>query len=126
MTQLTTSKQIQDSGQFDLAVVGAGIVGLATALAGARRGLRVVVIDRDDRANGASVRNFGFVTVTGQARGEMWQRARRSREVWCEVANSADIRIVHTGLWMTARRPESVDVLEAFMATEMSAGCRLL
>ena len=38
---------------YDLAVVGAGIVGLAHALAGARRGLRVVVIDRDARANGA-------------------------------------------------------------------------
>jgi FAD dependent oxidoreductase TIGR03364 len=114
------------SERFDLAVVGAGIVGLATALAGARRGLRVIVIDRDAQANGASVRNFGFVTVTGQERGSMWARARRSREVWREVADAADIPIVHTGLWMTARRPESVGVLEAFMATEMAAGCRLL
>ena len=73
-------------GHFDLAVVGAGILGLASALAGVRRGLRVVVIDRDTRANGASVRNFGFVTVSGQQRGTMWQRARRSREVWQEVA----------------------------------------
>ncbi len=36
--------------------------------AAARLGKRVVVIDRDAQANGASVRNFGFVTVTGQAR----------------------------------------------------------
>src|SRR5580658_6678704 len=98
--------------RFDLAVVGAGIIGLATALAAVKRGLRVVVIDRDAQANGASVRNFGFVTITGQQRGAMWQRARRSREVWREVAAAADIPIVHTGLWMTARRPESVDVLE--------------
>ena len=116
----------QWSERFDLAVVGAGIVGLATALAGARRGLRVVVIDRDAQANGASVRNFGLVMVTGQERGSMWARARRSREVWREVADAAGIPIVHTGLWMTARRPESVGVLEAFMATEMAAGCRLL
>jgi D-hydroxyproline dehydrogenase subunit beta len=114
------------SERFDLAVVGAGIVGLATALAGAKRGLRVLVIDRDAEANGASVRNFGFVTVTGQERGPMWARARRSREVWREVTAAADIPILQTGLWMTARRPESVDVLEAFMSTEMSEGCRLL
>lgn len=114
------------SEQFDLAVVGAGIIGLATALAAAKRGLRVVVIDRDAQANGASVRNFGFVTVTGQQSGAMWSRARRSREVWREVAAPAQIPIVHTGLWMTARRPESVAVLEAFMATPMSEGCRLL
>src|ERR1700727_2148970 len=111
---------------FDLAVVGAGIVGLATALAGARRGLRVIVIDRDAQANGASIRNFGFITVTGQERATMWARARRSREVWREVAAAAGIPIVHTGLWMAVRRPESVGVLEAFMETEMAEGCQLL
>jgi FAD dependent oxidoreductase TIGR03364 len=114
------------SERFDLAVVGAGIVGLATALAAARRGLRIVVIDRDAQANGASVRNFGFITVTGQERGSMWARARRSRDVWHEVADAADIPVVHTGMWMIARRPESVRVLEAFLATEMAVGCRLL
>jgi FAD dependent oxidoreductase TIGR03364 len=114
------------SGRFDLAVVGAGIIGLATALAAVRRGLRVVVVDRDAQANGASVRNFGFVTVTGQERGAMWSRARRTREVWLEVAAAAGVPIVQRGLWMTARRPESVAVLEAFMGTEMAEGCSIL
>jgi FAD dependent oxidoreductase TIGR03364 len=112
--------------RFDLAVVGAGIVGLGVALAGARRGLRVVVIDRDAQANGASVRNFGFITVTGQDRRTMWARARRTREVWAEVAPAAGIPILQQGLWMLARRPESVDVLKAFLETEMAVGCRLL
>jgi FAD dependent oxidoreductase TIGR03364 len=112
--------------RFDLAVVGAGIVGLACALAAARRGKRVVVIDRDAQANGASVRNFGFVTVTGQARGAMWRRARRSREVWAEVAVEAGIPVLHEGLLMTARRPESVALIEAFLDTEMGEGCELL
>jgi FAD dependent oxidoreductase TIGR03364 len=112
--------------RFDVAVVGAGIVGLATALAAARRGLSVLVIDRDAQANGASVRNFGFVTVTGQERASMWARARRSRQVWSEIAGPAGITVVHQGLWMSVRRPESVAVLEAFMATEMAEGCRLL
>ena len=69
---------------FDLAVVGAGICGLAHALAAARRGKRVVVIDRDAAANGASIRNFGFITVTGQQSGDCWRRAMRSRDVWAE------------------------------------------
>ena len=112
--------------QFDLAVVGAGIVGLGAALAGARRGLRVIVIDRDAQANGASVRNFGFITVTGQDRHTMWARARRTREVWAEVAPAAGIPILQRGLWMLARRPESVEVLKAFLETEMAVDCRLL
>lgn len=110
---------------YDLAVVGAGIVGLAHALAAVRKGLKVVVIDRDAQANGASIRNFGFVTVTGQERGDCWRRAMRSRDVWAEIAPKAGIRVEHRGLVVAARRPEAMTVLEAFMATEMGEGCRL-
>ena len=80
------------SGVYDLAVVGGGILGLAHAYEAARRGKRVVVIDRDAQANGASVRNFGFVTVTGQDRGTVWRRAMKSRDVWAEIAPKAGIR----------------------------------
>ncbi len=111
---------------FDLAIVGAGILGLAHALAAVRRGLRVVVIDRDAQANGASVRNFGFVTVTGQQRGQVWARAKRSRDVWAEVAPQAGIAVEHEGLVLLGRRAEAVPVLEAFAATEMGEGCSLL
>lgn len=111
---------------FDVVVVGAGILGLAHALAARRRGLSCLVLDRDARANGASVRNFGFVTVTGQGSGDTWRRAMRSRDVWEEVAPKAGIEVVHRGLAMLARRPESVAVLEAFLRTEMGAGCALL
>jgi D-hydroxyproline dehydrogenase subunit beta len=123
---MDSSSRAQMAERFDLAVVGAGIVGLATALAGARRGLRVIVIDREGQANGASIRNFGFITVSGQERAAMWARARRSRDVWCEVAAAAGIPIVHTGVWVIVRRPESVEVLGEFLSTDMAAGCRLL
>lgn len=111
---------------YDLAVVGAGIVGLAHALAAVRRGRRVVVIDRDAQANGASVRNFGFVTVTGQQRGTVWRRAMRSRDVWLDVAPQAGIAVEHRGLALLGRRPETRPILEAFAATEMGEGCLLL
>ena len=112
--------------KFDLAVVGGGICGLAHALAAGRLGKRVVVIDRDAQANGASIRNFGFITVTGQQRGEGWHRALRSRDVWQEVANAAGIEVLQRGLAMAVRRPEAVAVLEAFRATEMGEACELI
>ncbi len=112
--------------QFDLAIVGAGIAGLAHALAASRRGLRVVVIDRDAQANGASVRNFGFVTVSGQERGQVWRRAMRSRDIWLEVAGPAGIDIIQRGTVVVARRQEARAVVEAFLLTEMGGGCRLL
>lgn len=112
--------------RFDLAVAGAGILGLGHALAAARAGLKVVVIERDLRANGASIRNFGFVTVTGQARGEVWRLARRARDIWADVAPQAGVAVEHRSLVLTLRRPESVATAEAFLATEMGEGCELL
>ena len=114
------------AGPFDLAIVGAGIIGLSCARAAALDGLRVVVIDRDARSNGASVRNFGFVSVTGQERGTAWTRARRTCAIWEEVARQAGITISQRGLWMMARRAEAVSVLEAFVRTDMGEGCRIL
>ena len=112
--------------RYDLAIVGAGILGLAHALAANRRGLSVVVIDREAEAVGASVRNFGFVTVTGQQAGDCWRRAMRSRDVWEEVAPMAGIPIEHQGLLVVAQRVEAMACLEAFARTEMGQGCRLL
>ena len=109
----------------DCIVVGAGIIGLAHALAAQRRGLRTIVIDRDARAAGASIRNFGFITVTGQQEGITWRRAMRSRDVWAEVAPTAGIAVLQKGLLVCARRAEAVAVLEEFAASAMGKGCRM-
>ncbi|WP_420406320.1 TIGR03364 family FAD-dependent oxidoreductase [Nisaea sp.] len=111
---------------YDLAIVGGGICGLATALAASKRGKRVIVMDRDAQSNGASVRNFGFVTVTGQKAGETWERARRSAAIWREIVPKAGIPVLHDGLMVTAQRPEAVAVLEEFAATEMGRECTML
>ena len=115
----------QEVSMIDVMVVGAGIVGLAHAWAAARRGLRVVVVERDHRCVGASIRNFGFITVSGQPAGETWRRARASRDHWADVAAQAGIPIVQRGLWLLARRPLAQAVLEAFMATDMAEGNEL-
>lgn len=112
--------------EFDVVVVGRGIVGLAHALAAARAGKRVVVIDRHARATGATIRNFGFITVTGQERRQMWPLAMRTRDIWAQVAPRAGIAVVQTGLVLPVRRDASVAVIEAFLATEMGEGCALL
>jgi FAD dependent oxidoreductase TIGR03364 len=112
--------------RFDLLVIGAGIVGLAHALLGARAGLRVGVVERDAQANGASIRNFGFVTVTGQGLPDTWRRARRAREVWAGICDAAGIPVLHRGLLMAARRPEAVGVIEEFAAGPAGEGCRVL
>jgi FAD dependent oxidoreductase TIGR03364 len=111
--------------RYDLAITGAGIVGLAHALAAARRGLRVIVVERDARACRSSLQNFGFITVTGQAAGETWRRAQRSRDVWLEVAAGAGIAITQRGALVLAQRPEALAVLEEFAASSMGEGCEI-
>lgn len=101
-------------------------MGLSCALAAARRNLNVVVIERSTRALGASVRNFGLITVTGQDPESVWPLARRSRDIWLEVAARAGIPILQRGVWIPAQRPESAAVLEAFMRTATAEGCSLL
>lgn len=116
----------RDGTRFDLIVVGAGIVGLAHALLGARAGLRVAVLERDAAAIGASIRNFGFITVTGQGLPDTWRRARRARDTWQHICEQAGIPVLHRGLLMAARRPEAVAVIEAFAASLMGEDCRVL
>lgn len=111
---------------FDVVIVGAGIIGLATAWTARQRGLSVAVLERNAKAVGASIRNFGFITVTGQRRGAHWQRARDTAAIWREVAPKAGIELVHQGLLMVAQRPEAVAVIESLMRTEMGQDCNML
>lgn len=87
---------------------------------------RVLVIDRDAQANRASIRNFGFVTVTGQQRGRVWDLARRSALTWREIAPQTGIALEQEGLLLVAQRSEAMAVIEAFAKTEMGGGCSLL
>ncbi len=70
-------------------VVGAGIVGMATARALALNGYVVNVYERNLKASGASVRNFGMVWPIGQPAGKLYERAIRSRNCWKDIGDSS-------------------------------------
>lgn len=99
---------------FDIAVVGAGIVGLAHAYMAAKKGLRVAVFEREQFATGASVRNFGLVWPIGQAPGNGYDRAMRSRQHWLEVAAGAGIWINPNGSLHLAYHDDEWKVLNEF------------
>lgn len=101
----------------DLAVIGAGIVGLAHAYAAARRGRRVVLIERTARSTGASVRNFGLVWPIGQPAGARHDRAMRSREIWGTISGEAGLHFADTGSLHLAYRDDEWTLLKEFAAT---------
>ena len=114
------------SREFDLAVVGAGIIGLSCALAAARRKLRVVVIERDVRACGASVRNFGLITVTGQDRdADVASGTPLARDM---ARGRGPGRSPGGTARPVARRaaPRIRGRARCFLRTDMAEGCRLL
>ncbi len=112
------NKMRATSGELhaDVCVVGAGIVGLAHALEARRRGLSVVVLDRDSHAVGASVRNFGHLFVGSQPDGPVFELALRSRRRWLELAAEADLPVVGEGTLLLARAQDELAVLETATA----------
>jgi FAD dependent oxidoreductase TIGR03364 len=114
--------------QADIAIVGAGIVGLAHAYAAARRGYKVVLFERTDPAVGASIRNFGLIWPVGQPSGPLFQRALNSRATWLEISRKADLWCVENGSLHLTYHQDEMDVLEEYYETTPEAReyCQLL
>lgn len=108
----------------DVAIVGAGILGLAHAYEFAKRGAKVVVMERGHQAMGASVRNFGMIWPIGQAPGEMRETALRSREIWLEVLEKSGIWHSKCGSLHLAYHDDELGVLEEFVSTAPRHGYR--
>ncbi|TAH00817.1 MAG: TIGR03364 family FAD-dependent oxidoreductase [Sphingobacteriales bacterium] len=93
-------------------VIGAGIVGLATARALAIKGYRVKVFERSSKAIGASIRNFGMVWPIGQPNGKLYDRALRSRSIWKELCERGNIWHEAAGSLHLAYHTDEKKVLE--------------
>jgi D-hydroxyproline dehydrogenase subunit beta len=108
--------------KVDVAVVGAGIVGLAHAYLAARSGRTVIVFERNPAALGASVRNFGMVWPIGQPAGRLHEIALRSREIWLEVLQQAKLPYLQTGSLHATYREDEAAVGKEFSERAVSLG----
>jgi FAD dependent oxidoreductase TIGR03364 len=107
--------------RYDVAIAGAGILGLAHAYHLARRGLSVIVFERQQRAQGASVRNFGMIWPIGQPPGPAYDLARRSRDIWLDVLRASGLWHDPCGSLHLAYHDDEAAVLREFVAAAGSA-----
>ncbi|HTE01913.1 MAG TPA: TIGR03364 family FAD-dependent oxidoreductase [Mucilaginibacter sp.] len=108
-------------------VIGAGIVGLATTRALALRGYKVTVFERNERAVGASIRNFGMIWPIGQATGPLFERAMLSRSIWKEICTEANIWHEEVGSLHLAYHDDELQVMAEYVeANYKYRDCALL
>lgn len=100
----------------DVLVVGAGIIGLAHAALALQAGLSVTVIERDHRAVGASVRNFGHACITAQ-HGELYELAQAGRRHWLDFAAKAGFWAIESGALVVAATETELQLLREFSAS---------
>ncbi|MHB1179783.1 MAG: TIGR03364 family FAD-dependent oxidoreductase [Daejeonella sp.] len=108
-------------------IIGAGIVGLATARALLLKGYSVKVFERNERAVGASIRNFGMIWPIGQATGPMYDRAQLSKSIWLQICSEAGIWHEESGSLHLAYHEDEFQVMSEYVDANRSyRNCSIL
>jgi FAD dependent oxidoreductase TIGR03364 len=82
---------------YDLIVVGAGVLGSFHAYHACKKGLKVLLLEKDAQPMEATVRNFGQVVPSGMSRGKWQDYGRRSLEIYKLLQSNFDISVRQQG-----------------------------
>jgi glycine/D-amino acid oxidase-like deaminating enzyme len=109
--------------ESDVVVIGGGIVGCATAYQLARRGARVVLVERSEIAWEQSGRNWGFVRQQGRDPAEVPLMMEGNR-IWRSLEREldADVEWIQGGNLALAATPERLGLMEAWLDVARTHG----
>lgn len=116
---------MSESLTCDVVVVGAGVVGAATALYAARAGLDTVVVDRGPVAGGTTGAGEGNLLVSDKEPGPELELALLSARLWAGLAREGLGRAVEyeaKGGVVVAGTDRALTGLEKFAAEQRAAG----
>ncbi|MEO5595423.1 MAG: TIGR03364 family FAD-dependent oxidoreductase [Chitinophagaceae bacterium] len=85
------------SSHYDLIIVGAGALGSFHAYHACKKGLQVLLLEKDLQPQEATVRNFGQVVPSGMSRGKWQQYGIRSLEIYKSLQSRFDISVRQQG-----------------------------
>src|SRR5450432_256615 len=116
------------SQHANVAIIGAGIVGLAHAYIAAKSGHSVVVFERRLRSAGSSARGLGLIAPIAQADGAAYQMAIASREQWMSLLQAARLPYQPSGSLHLAYHEDELAVIREFchFAPGLGYVCHLL
>jgi FAD dependent oxidoreductase TIGR03364 len=109
---------------FDVAVIGAGVLGTFHAYFACEKGLNVLLIERSAWPGQASVRNFGMLIPSGMTPGDWHRRALESAAIYRELAGRLTFPLQQGGTLYLATTPGEVTVLEEFARLGPAQGYR--
>ncbi|MEV0171537.1 FAD-binding oxidoreductase [Streptomyces sp. NPDC050803] len=108
----------------DVVVVGAGMVGAACALYGARAGLDVIIVDRGPVAGGTTGAGEGNLLVSDKGPGPELDLALLSGRLWADLADEFGgvVEYEAKGGVVVASTAEGLTALERFAEAQRAAG----
>ena len=119
------------SSSYDVAVVGAGVIGLAVAWRAAQRGMRAVVLERGDPGRGASWLSAGMIAPVSEAlvtEQPLLRLGLRSAELYprfveeVHVASGRDPGFLRCGSLLAARDRDEAEWLARELAIRERLG----
>ncbi len=98
---------------FDLIIVGGGIMGAFHAYHAAKLGKSVLILEKDNFPVGPTVRNFGQIVPSGSS-GKWFDFGRRSTEIYQDIQQKFDVSVRQNGTLYAAS-----DATEWTLANEL-------
>ncbi|MHC5202944.1 TIGR03364 family FAD-dependent oxidoreductase [Myroides sp. LJL119] len=99
------------NNQYDLIVIGAGVLGTFHAYHAIKKGLKVAILEKDQQPCSATVRNFGQVVPSGM--NTKWQKyGRESLEIYNQIQNQFDISVRNNGTVYLASDSQEQQLIE--------------
>lgn len=96
---------------YDLVVVGGGVLGTFHAYHAMKKGLKVALLEKDSMPKSATVRNFGQVVPSGM--NTKWQEyGRKSLKIYKKIHAKFDITVRQEGSIYLASNEEEVQLIE--------------
>jgi glycine oxidase len=112
----------------DIAIVGAGVVGLSVAFRAQQRGLRVVVLERDRAGGGATHHAAGMLAPVSEAEvghADLLDEGLAAAAAWPDFAEELGVELHTAGTLIVARDRDEAEALDREQAFRERLGLRV-